>query len=116
MFGAPRASLKKCIRLVDDVRAAVVTLPLAQVDLRLLPFVALHHLLNLLFHFFEVERGGLLHRRVVDERLCRCGHCLLHLTKRQNSRGEVSAEAAAQIVQSLPRVDGVRSNVGPDAD
>jgi hypothetical protein len=37
MFGAPRSSLRKCIRLVDDVRAAVVTLPLAQVHRRYCP-------------------------------------------------------------------------------
>src|SRR5689334_17998762 len=46
---------------------------------RLLAFVPLHHLLDLLFHVLEVERGGLLHRRELNEGLGRHSHRLLDL-------------------------------------
>ena len=45
---------------------------------RLLPFAALHHLINFLFDGFKIERGRLLHRRIIDLRLRQLEEFLLH--------------------------------------
>jgi hypothetical protein len=44
----------------------------------LLPFAALHHLINFLFDGFKIERGRLLHRRIIDLRLRQLEEFLLH--------------------------------------
>src|SRR5580692_11715244 len=74
----------------------------AVVKVRLLPFVRLHHLLDLLLDLGEVEGRGLLHRREVDERLCRRTHSLLHLDEAPEfARHEVVHVAAALVVERL---------------
>src|SRR3984957_16419004 len=74
----------------------------AVVKVCLLPFVRLHHLLDLRFDLGKVEGRGLLHRRVVDERLRRRGHGLLHLDEAPEfARHEVVHVAAAQVVERL---------------
>src|SRR5580704_6150886 len=68
----------------------------------LLPFVRLHHLLDLLFDLSEVEGRGLLHRREVDERLRRRAHGLLDLDEAPElARHEVVHVAAALVVERL---------------
>src|SRR6202050_1862764 len=69
---------------------------------RLLPFVRLHHLLDLLLDLGEVEGRGLLHRWVVDERLSRRRHGLLHLDEAPELAGhKVVHVAAALVVERL---------------
>src|ERR1700685_4255038 len=69
---------------------------------RLLSFVIFHHLLDLLLDLGEVEGRGLLHRRIVDERLCRRCHGLLHLDETPAfARHEVVHVAAPLVVERL---------------
>ena len=80
------------------MRARLLTRPPPAVSL--LPFVALHHFVDLSFHGLEVERGWRLHRRIVDRCLGELGHFLLDHHEAPELAGiEVVHVPAAQRIQ-----------------
>ena len=69
----------------------------------LLPFAALHHLINFLFDGFKIERGRLLHRRIIDRRLRQLEDFLLHENEALELTSiETVRVTAAQVVEGLP--------------
>src|SRR5947209_4046691 len=75
----------------------------------LLLFAALHHLINFLFDGFKIERGRLLHRRIIDRRLRQLEVFLLHENEALELTSiETVRVTAAQVVQGLPAKRRVR--------
>src|SRR6266568_4688435 len=91
------SSISFCIRfMVLFVKGGRPLRAARRVTLRLLPFVVLHRRVDLLLHRIEVERGGGLHRRILDRRHGKFCHLLLD----QNEAPEFAGHEVIDITES----------------